>query len=34
MTEDAPERCRALATGNPRDFPMEELAVEHWPAGE
>ena len=22
-----------LATGNPRDFPMSELAVEHWPAG-
>ena len=23
-----------LATGNPRDFPMAELAVEHWPVGE
>lgn len=23
-----------LATGNPRDFPMNELDVEHWPAGE
>ena len=23
-----------LATGNPRDFPMAELVVEHWPAGE
>ena len=23
-----------LATGNPKDFPMPELAVEHWPAGE
>lgn len=22
-----------LATGNPRDFPMPELTVEHWPAG-
>ena len=22
-----------LATGNPRDFPMVELEVEHWPAG-
>jgi predicted nucleic acid-binding protein len=22
-----------LATGNPKDFPMQELAVEHWPAG-
>lgn len=22
-----------LATGNPRDFPMEELGVEHWPVG-
>jgi len=23
-----------LATGNPKDFPMPELTVEHWPAGE
>lgn len=23
-----------LATGNPKDFPMPALAVEHWPAGE
>ncbi|MBA3301827.1 MAG: PIN domain-containing protein [Thermoleophilaceae bacterium] len=23
----------ALATGNPRDFPMEDVAVEHWPVG-
>ncbi|HET7567968.1 MAG TPA: PIN domain-containing protein [Gaiellaceae bacterium] len=23
-----------LATGNPKDFPMRELAVEHWPAGD
>jgi predicted nucleic acid-binding protein len=23
-----------LATGNPQDFPMEELAVEHWRVGE
>jgi predicted nucleic acid-binding protein len=22
-----------LATGNPKDFPMRELTVEHWPAG-
>ncbi len=22
-----------LATGNPKDFPMRELVVEHWPAG-
>jgi predicted nucleic acid-binding protein len=22
-----------LATGNPKDFPMPELSVEHWPAG-
>lgn len=22
-----------LATGNPRDFPMSGLAVEHWPVG-
>jgi predicted nucleic acid-binding protein len=23
-----------LATGNPRHFPMPELDLEHWPAGE
>lgn len=23
----------SLATGNPKDFPMTELTVEHWPAG-
>lgn len=23
-----------LVTGNPKDFPMGELRVEHWPAGE
>jgi predicted nucleic acid-binding protein len=22
-----------LATGNPEDFPIEELEVEHWPSG-
>jgi predicted nucleic acid-binding protein len=22
-----------LATGNPKDFPMSELSVDHWPAG-
>ena len=22
-----------LATGNPADFPMSDLAVEHWPVG-
>jgi predicted nucleic acid-binding protein len=22
-----------LATGNPKDFPMKELKVEHWPVG-
>jgi predicted nucleic acid-binding protein len=22
-----------LATGNPKHFPMDELAVDHWPAG-
>jgi hypothetical protein len=22
-----------LATGNPKEFPMAELVVEHWPAG-
>jgi predicted nucleic acid-binding protein len=23
-----------LATGNPKDFPIRELRVEHWPVGE
>lgn len=23
-----------LATGNPKDFPMPELELEHWPVGE
>jgi len=23
-----------LATGNPKDFPMTSLVIEHWPAGE
>ena len=23
-----------LATGNPRDFPMRELTVDHWPVGD
>lgn len=23
-----------LATGNPKDFPMGEVVVEHWPTGE
>jgi predicted nucleic acid-binding protein len=22
-----------LATGNPKDFPMDEVVVEHWPVG-
>ena len=22
-----------LATGNPKDFPMEDLVIEHWPPG-
>lgn len=22
-----------LATGNPKDFPMNEVRIEHWPAG-
>ena len=22
-----------LVTGNPKDFPMDEVAVEHWPVG-
>jgi len=28
-------RVRArLVTGNPKHFPMEDIEVEHWPAGE
>jgi hypothetical protein len=23
-----------LATGNPKDFPMDDVAVEHWPVGD
>jgi predicted nucleic acid-binding protein len=23
-----------LATGNPKDFPMRELKIEHWPVGQ
>ena len=23
-----------LATGNPKDFPMEGIRLEHWPVGE
>ena len=23
-----------LVTGNPKDFPMDEIAVEHWPVGQ
>ncbi len=23
----------ALMTGNPKDFPMDDVAVEHWPVG-
>lgn len=23
-----------LATGNPKDFPMDEVVVHHWPVGE
>jgi predicted nucleic acid-binding protein len=23
-----------LATGNPKDFPMPELKIEHWPLGQ
>lgn len=26
-------RGARLATGNPADFPMAELLVEHWPVG-
>lgn len=24
----------SIATGNPKDFPMEEIHVEHWPVSE
>jgi predicted nucleic acid-binding protein len=24
----------ALATGNPKDFPMRDIKVEHWPVGQ
>jgi predicted nucleic acid-binding protein len=27
------ERGATLATGNPRDFPMGGVVVEHWPTG-
>jgi predicted nucleic acid-binding protein len=27
-------RGARLATGNPKDFPMRGVAVDHWPAGE
>lgn len=30
----AVENAARLATGNPKDFPMTELTVEHWPVGE
>lgn len=23
-----------IATGNPKDFPMKEITVEHWPVGQ
>lgn len=23
----------ALVTGNPKDFPMQEITIEHWPVG-
>ena len=23
-----------LVTGNPKDFPMEEIRIEHWPVGD
>lgn len=26
-------RRATLVTGNPKDFPMDELVVEHWPVG-
>lgn len=29
----AVEVSAVLATGNPKDFPMNELHVEHWPVG-
>lgn len=30
----AVEAGAVLATGNPRDFPMEEVTVEHWAVGQ
>ena len=24
---------RVLVTGNPKDFPMDDVTVEHWPVG-
>jgi predicted nucleic acid-binding protein len=29
----AHQQRAALCTGNPKDFPMAELAVQHWPVG-
>lgn len=29
----AAEAAATLVTGNPKDFPIAELAVEHWPVG-
>lgn len=29
----AAEANATLVTGNPRDFPMAEVVVEHWPVG-
>lgn len=28
------ENRAVLCTGNPKDFPMPELTVQHWPVGE
>lgn len=30
----AHESHAVLATGNPKDFPMPEITVEHWPVGQ
>lgn len=34
MAAAAVTAAATLATGNPKDFPMRELEVQHWPAGE
>ncbi|MDQ3938848.1 MAG: type II toxin-antitoxin system VapC family toxin, partial [Chloroflexota bacterium] len=33
MAAAALSAAARLATGNPKDFPMPDLVVEHWPVG-